>query len=347
MPCRLEKMLQPGETVVYRAKPAWRAVAVLLAGGLGFVGAMHVSIGILDDNWYCPASLLWLAILTPFGIAKLSAAGETEAIITDRRVLCAQRRSDDRGELLDTVNQLAGSSNERADLEARVLGGPMYDVEELARSEIKRVDLVDHEIPIAAVRITGRGGHELELKLAHDPEGIRDLLLVQDTIPLWRRETARGAALVVVGLTCAAFMAFMTFFGVSMLLASVLFDPLWNLLGNPEDTHSGLLKGVIAYPLGFLLAAPILALAGLGALLGYLPALAISRFVVSFEEARVMALYLRKRLDRPTDEEEANFLGRWFGFWLRPAGRLCTWLSEGLVGGLFGRTIRLEERPAA
>ncbi len=339
MPGRLENLLQPGETVDFRAKPAWRAVFLLLAAGLGFVGSMHLAIGLYDDNWYCPASLLWLALLTPFGAVMLCVTAKTEALITNRRILFTTGYLSDPSELSDVADKLASSAREFAEIRARAADGPAGDVEELARSDIEQVHLTEHKIPIAGVRLVTRNGQELTLDLLHDPKRVHDVLLGEDTIPLEQRESVGGATLVVLGATCATFAAFMTFFGVFSLSSP--------LLVGGMDSLDKLVRIAVAVPVGFFIAAPGSAIASLGAFLGYLPVLILSRLFVPFEEAKLMALFLRKLTPKMSWRGDGQLLERWFALWLQPVGRACSWFAEKLVGWLFGEPIQSSGVPLA
>lgn len=314
----MDELLQPDEKVIHRAKPAWRAILLMTGGGIGIAAVMHVIPGIWGGDWRCPAGLLTLFFAGFLVGAKSIAASATAALVTDCRVLYRH------GVSVETVI--------------------------LDRADIVQVEMLEDEVPIAGVRLRDRQGETVDVRLLASPRRFREALLGNPgaaTAP----HTPRGALLFVVAFTVAAFAAFNLFllvmiYGFAWPL-SELFGLLRETLGGAEDLRYILVSKALVVAFTVLLVGPLLATAAIGAILGFLPFLALSRCVISFEEARELALILRRRFLN-IGEEEANGATSYlieftFNIWMRPLGRPFTRLAESLVSWLYRRPIDLPQ----
>jgi len=312
----VDELLQPDEKVIYRAKPAWRAILLMTGAGIGIALVMHVIPGIWGGDWLCPAGLLALLFAGFLVGAKSIAASATAALVTDRRVLYRQ--------------------------------GVSVETSILDRADIVQVEMLEDEVPIAGVRLRDRQGETVDVRLLASPRRFKETLLGNPdaaTAP----QTLRGALLFVVAFTVAAFAAFNIFllvmiYGFAWPL-SELFGLLRETLGGTEDLRYILLSKALAVAFTVLLVGPLLATAAIGAILGFLPFLALSRCVISFEEARELALILQRRFLN-IGEKEANgptsyLIEFTFNIWMRPLGRPFTRLAESLVSWLYRRPVDL------
>lgn len=303
----MDDLLQPDEKVIYRAKPAWRAVALLLGCGLSVALVLHVLVGLWDDNWSCPASLIVVIFLVPVTIWLVSHASNTAAIITNRRVLYRDGLAD--------------------------------DFEALARSEIEQVELVASEFPVPSVQIRGQGGREMTTKLLAAPATFRAVLLGDDAAAAREQETIASTVLRLLAFTCAFSAAMNALFAVAISATPLL----WRLLdftpgsfGKTGDLLHDIAVHAVLLLIATFLSGPTLGLATLTAVLGYLPVLLLSRLLLRFEEARKMALIPRKVIEAAKPKDLAS---RWFHLWtdplLRPGARFC----ETLVAWLYRQAI--------
>ncbi len=259
----MDNQLKSGESVSYRGQPGWCTAAIAIASGLSFAAAIHVIVGVLDDNWTCPASLMWLALMTPFGAILLARTAGCGLLITDRRILYRRSRS-------APVEQVA-----LADIRGATLG---FDGV-LPAMKISREDAEDMVVQHIA--------HLEELcHRVHRPKNA----------PEAAPQTFRGAVIIVLAAFGGSFGLFMGLFATYFLLSLDPTGSVETLRAWRESAEfpSRILGTAAVSLVAFVLIGPSLAAATLGAWLGYLPALLASRLLISFAEARHLALVPRR-----------------------------------------------------
>lgn len=116
------------------------------------------------------------------------------------------------------------------------------------------------------------------------------------------------------------------------------------MFGDPGDLSYRITSIAIIVPLALACNGPVLGFGALGAFLGYLPFLALSRLLICFEEAKQMALVIRRRVAGLPEAKPKNFYSRYLSLWTRPQAQLCAWIAEGLVSWLYRRPINLPEQ---
>ena len=320
----MDDLLEPGESVVCRGRPGWRTATITIACGFSFAAALHLLVGVLDNNWTCPASLLYLIVMTPFGAILLFRTASARLIQTEHRLLYRRSRKS--------------------------------DVEEVALSDIHGATLSMAEL-LPSIRIKRRNGDDIFVKYVDRLEDLCERIRSPDSTASSSPRTLRGAFLIVLAIFGASFGLWLGLVGLYMLIAQ---EPTGTIKGIPEwretaEPTARLLMS-IAVALGSLvIVGPSVASAALGAWIGYLPALLASRLLVSADEASHLALLPRRLasiLDVKEDPGRSQSNKRppwifkvvilWTAMWFALAGKVIAYLTDRLAKLLFGRAVLVD-----
>ena len=324
----MDDLLDSGEIIVHRSAPGWRTATITIACGLGFAAAIHLLVGIHDDNWTCPASLMWLAVMAPFGIILIARTAGARLILTDRRLLYRRSRS--------------------------------VDIKDVAVADIQSATLSMLEL-LPSIRIKRCNGDDIFVKYVDRLEDLCERIRNPDSMASSSPRTLRGAFLIVLASFGASYGLWLGMFGLGEL---ILMEPTGTIKAIPEWLDSEKLPtrmlACLALALTtFGLTGPVLGAAVLGAWLGYLPALLASRVLVPFDEARNLALLPRRMTpfvdfkdgSKSSEDEgrpnriSAIFLA-WVAIWAGLAVMLICASTDRLARLLFQRPISLDGQAA-